>query len=1396
MNKFLDLISFENEVQLNAVDGGNTCNLTAKEVSVESPEQLQEILDNAECVRKTSKTHMNTESSRSHACLMVTIEQTWNGGVARESGQFEVGADLKPPTPVRMPSNNKDMYTSPLQGSEGPEGSPPCVIQSTLFLVDLAGSERVGKTGAVGEAAKEGTKINESLLNLRGIITTLRAGKRPGKGVYRRYKITRLLQDCLGGNSNVLFIGCVTPSRFCDPDTKSTLQYAMEVAGIASTVVVNKKRFPVTTQASKIIRALQRDVALQKSQLEVLEKQLEASHQVHAADEDKTKKLETVILVQRIELEARDRRWESELQRTLQQEVEAGQQTAPEAEAQHKAMQTSISGLEAEKQALEDQLDSSRAAVSALESEKQELQSKVQHAQRAEAAAMAAAQEAKQQVARLEEEAEEGMHREVRVKQQLEKVQVELEDSRRGAEQQQRHAEQQAELARLSEEEAARQQQGLQEQLQEQQNAAEEQQQLHAADTARLEQLQVQERAAKEQLQLHAVECARLEEQVREQQQAAAAAQAVKAREVQMLLAKAEEAQQRVRAAEQTARQQEGELNQLRQQHEEQQRLAQQRKEQMQGAQQCMQEVQRAAEEQQWQHAADCARFKKQLKEQQHTAEEQRQQHAADCARLERQLSEQQRAAEEQQRQHATDSARLEQQLSRQQHAEEEVCKQAVEEQQRQHAADCARLKEQIKEQQQVAAAAQTAAAEVQQQLCAARKQLEASTLTMAAELDAAKAIAQQMCESKEQQRAALEVQLEEQGTALTQLQAVHASTQVQHERKLANWEARLQDVQDAHASNQEQHERELANWEARLQTIQAAHASMQEQHKRELANWAARLQDMEDVHAATQEQHERELANWESRLQTVQAVHATTQQREIELTDWATRLQAVKAEQAEAAQRAEKRLQAVEGELQSVQVERAQLQQALQAASHEAGEAANSMRQQLDSALDEHQVLKQQLSAKVQELGVAKQQLESSVQELKVSNEELGVVKLQLESRAQELGASNVELCEVKQQMVTKQQELEVSIEELGTIKQQLESKAQELEASKEELGMVKQQQQQQQQLQQEHEQQHVPDLGARDAAVIGTEEGQSSDGQAVGSGDDGSGAEVEEGEESNWSPGSEDGSDEDSDDVSLELDQHPSPTRWMGPKGVHPTDLSQVRLAVRCSKRSSDGYVLLDREGNLPIESEAPSHGGGKGMGVMHGRYIPAGEPGQIPAEKLEGVLGNLQGKWLQLPSHGLQGLPETLLVRASVYNHGRNGKLPQRSAGTSDFAKACFAALEVGGSASVELYGKPARLEFQKLGMVDRYQHQGSQLDVALVYPVPGCFCVTRLNVNHLDPESTVDLCVGDKRLVEVQPRALIQQALARLQESSPAYESQQVGRCKVCTCVCSQTLVGGS
>jgi hypothetical protein len=71
--------------------------------------------------------------------------------------------------------------------------------------VDLAGSERANKTGATGERMKEATKINLSLSALGNVISALVDGKT--KHVpYRDSKLTRLLQDSLGGNTKTLVI--------------------------------------------------------------------------------------------------------------------------------------------------------------------------------------------------------------------------------------------------------------------------------------------------------------------------------------------------------------------------------------------------------------------------------------------------------------------------------------------------------------------------------------------------------------------------------------------------------------------------------------------------------------------------------------------------------------------------------------------------------------------------------------------------------------------------------------------------------------------------------------------------------------------------------------------------------------------------------------------------------------------------------------------------------------------------------------------------------------------------------------------------------------------------------------------------------------------------------------
>lgn len=85
------------------------------------------------------------------------------------------------------------------------------VLVASLNLVDLAGSESVRHTGATGQRAKEGGKINQSLLSLSRVIHSL---SQPGTHVsFRDSKLTRLLQPSLSGNAKMAVVCCVTPSE-------------------------------------------------------------------------------------------------------------------------------------------------------------------------------------------------------------------------------------------------------------------------------------------------------------------------------------------------------------------------------------------------------------------------------------------------------------------------------------------------------------------------------------------------------------------------------------------------------------------------------------------------------------------------------------------------------------------------------------------------------------------------------------------------------------------------------------------------------------------------------------------------------------------------------------------------------------------------------------------------------------------------------------------------------------------------------------------------------------------------------------------------------------------------------------------------------------------------------
>lgn len=108
-------------------------------------------------------------------------------------------------------SHNIDVFRLVIESKESarvgyePDGA---VLVATLSLVDLAGSESVKHTGAIGQRAKEGGKINQSLLSLSRVIHAL---SQPGAHVnFRDSKLTRLLQPSLCGNAKMSIVCCVT----------------------------------------------------------------------------------------------------------------------------------------------------------------------------------------------------------------------------------------------------------------------------------------------------------------------------------------------------------------------------------------------------------------------------------------------------------------------------------------------------------------------------------------------------------------------------------------------------------------------------------------------------------------------------------------------------------------------------------------------------------------------------------------------------------------------------------------------------------------------------------------------------------------------------------------------------------------------------------------------------------------------------------------------------------------------------------------------------------------------------------------------------------------------------------------------------------------------------------
>ncbi|XP_030381042.1 chromosome-associated kinesin KIF4 [Scaptodrosophila lebanonensis] len=165
------------------------------EVVVNSGQEVTDQLMRGSSGRAVASTAMNEQSSRSHAIFTVSL--------------VAVG-----------------------------KGEKKSVTTSKFTLVDLAGSERCEKTQAIGDRFKEGVNINKGLLALGNVINVL-ASNPNGYVSFRQSKLTRRLQESLGGNSITLMIACVSPADYNISETLSTLRYADRALCIKTKPIVN-----------------------------------------------------------------------------------------------------------------------------------------------------------------------------------------------------------------------------------------------------------------------------------------------------------------------------------------------------------------------------------------------------------------------------------------------------------------------------------------------------------------------------------------------------------------------------------------------------------------------------------------------------------------------------------------------------------------------------------------------------------------------------------------------------------------------------------------------------------------------------------------------------------------------------------------------------------------------------------------------------------------------------------------------------------------------------------------------------------------------------------------------------------------------------------------------------
>ncbi|KAI3453539.1 hypothetical protein Pfo_010202 [Paulownia fortunei] len=217
-------------------------------VEIRDHKSFMELLQLGEAHRFAANTKLNTESSRSHAILMVHIKRSVKG---RDSS---------------FPSENGNMTLM------GKTLKPPIVRKSKLVIVDLAGSERIDKSGSEGHTLEEAKSINLSLSALGKCINAL--AENSAHVPVRDSKLTRLLRDSFGGTARTSLVITIGPSPRHRGETSSTIMFGQRAMKVENMVKI-KEEFDYKSLSRRLEVQLDKLIAEHERQQKAFQDEIE-----------------------------------------------------------------------------------------------------------------------------------------------------------------------------------------------------------------------------------------------------------------------------------------------------------------------------------------------------------------------------------------------------------------------------------------------------------------------------------------------------------------------------------------------------------------------------------------------------------------------------------------------------------------------------------------------------------------------------------------------------------------------------------------------------------------------------------------------------------------------------------------------------------------------------------------------------------------------------------------------------------------------------------------------------------------------------------------------------------------------------------------------------------------